>query len=459
MMLLLKSSLPPIAAGRISTRTLFNVLKSGRSSKKMGQLQTSLFNHVLQRSYSAGAANKEKRYGAVVVGAGPAGLAVVGNLLEQKKGPVLWVGDNREFGGGRLHQFYRAVPSNTKVKFFSMFADALEPFQQITKNAAAPNAYSRLKDLDQEKTCHIAEAADLALMLAKGLTESKGVTRFNNGRVRSASWSDANGWNIKFSRFEHPGRSASSDLLFLCTGSRPTVGGLQLEREGPQRQHYLGLDTCLRPSRLANTMRHNLKEMSGSTRSTTIAVIGASHSAILVLRNLYNAATSLKKDCQVRIKWLTRHELRYAEERDGWIKRDNTGLKGEVATWAKENLEADTLPTSDVSKYLEKVKTSPETEREDYEKHLPACQYVVQAIGFTKNELPTIERDGAPLEITYDHETSGFVDAEGKTIRGLYGAGIAFPEKVVDPEGTTEYAVGLWKFMKYLKKVAPSWTA
>ncbi|CAD6446195.1 f9069557-a81f-456d-aa9f-8621c3ac807c [Sclerotinia trifoliorum] len=459
-MLLLRGSFPPIAAGRVSTRTFSTVLKSGRSSKKMGELQTSLFNHVLQRSYSTDVADREKRYGAVVVGSGPAGLAVVGNLLEQKKGPVLWIGDAREFGGGRLHQKYRAVPSNTKVKFFSMFAEALEPFQQIIKDTATPNAYSLLKDLDQEKTCHIAEAAGLGLMLARGLDESKGVNRFRHGRLRSAYWSNDNGWNVKFGRFEKQDCSASSDLLFLCTGSHPTKINLQLKQEGPQPQYYLGLDTCLRPNSLLHRLRRSFKAMSDSTKITTIAVIGASHSAILVLRNLYEAATLLKeKDGQIRIKWLTRHELRYAEERDGWIKRDNTGLKGEVATWAKENLEADTLPTSDVSKYLEKVKTSPETETEDYEKHLPGCKYVVQAIGFTKNELPPIKRNEEPLEITYNHETSEFVDAEGKTIRGLYGAGIAFPEKVVDPEGTTEYAVGLWKFMKYLKRVAPTWTA
>lgn len=425
----------------------------------MGELQTSLFNHVLQRSYITDAASKEKRYGAVVVGAGPAGLAVVGNLLEQKKGPILWIADVKKFGGGRLHRMYRAVPSNTKVKFFSMFAEALEPFQQVIKETATPNAYSRLKDLDQEKTCHIAEAADLGLMLATGLNESKGVSRFRQSRLRSASWSKANGWNVEFGRFENPSRSASSDLLFLCTGSHPTETNLQLKQGVPQPQ-YLGLDCCLKPDKLLYTLRRHFKAMSDSTKITTIAVIGASHSAILVLRNLYEAADLLKeKDGQIRIKWLTRHELRYAEERDGWIKRDNTGLKGEVATWAKENLEADTLPTSDVSKYLEKVKTSPETETEDYEKHLPECQYVVQAIGFTKNPLPPIERNGKPLEITYNHETSEFVDAEEKTITGLYGAGIAFPEKVVDPEGTTEYAVGLWKFMKYLKRVAPTWTA
>ncbi len=52
--------------------------------------------------------NKEEKYEAVVVGAGPAGIAVVGNLLEQKKSPILWVDDL--FQGGRLNKCYREVP-------------------------------------------------------------------------------------------------------------------------------------------------------------------------------------------------------------------------------------------------------------------------------------------------------------------------------------------------------------
>jgi NADPH-dependent 2,4-dienoyl-CoA reductase/sulfur reductase-like enzyme len=50
----------------------------------------------------------ERKYEAVVVGAGPAGLAAVGNLLEQKKSPILWVSDS--FSGGRLDRYYREVP-------------------------------------------------------------------------------------------------------------------------------------------------------------------------------------------------------------------------------------------------------------------------------------------------------------------------------------------------------------
>jgi len=50
----------------------------------------------------------DQRYEAVVVGSGPAGVAVVGNLLEQKKSPILWVDD--ELSGGRLNKYYREVP-------------------------------------------------------------------------------------------------------------------------------------------------------------------------------------------------------------------------------------------------------------------------------------------------------------------------------------------------------------
>jgi len=49
-----------------------------------------------------------KKYEAVVVGAGPAGVAVVGNLLEQNRKPILWVDDL--FQGGRLNKYYREVP-------------------------------------------------------------------------------------------------------------------------------------------------------------------------------------------------------------------------------------------------------------------------------------------------------------------------------------------------------------
>lgn len=50
----------------------------------------------------------DNKYEAVVVGSGPAGVAVVGNLLEQKKSPILWI--DKEMAGGRLNKYYREVP-------------------------------------------------------------------------------------------------------------------------------------------------------------------------------------------------------------------------------------------------------------------------------------------------------------------------------------------------------------
>jgi alpha-1,3/alpha-1,6-mannosyltransferase len=57
---------------------------------------------------TAGGVEDVRKFEAVVVGAGPAGVAVVGNLLEQKKAPILWVDDL--FQGGRLNKYYREVP-------------------------------------------------------------------------------------------------------------------------------------------------------------------------------------------------------------------------------------------------------------------------------------------------------------------------------------------------------------
>lgn len=42
-------------------------------------------------------------------------------------------------------------------------------------------------------------------------------------------------------------------------------------------------------------------------------------------------------------------------------------------------------------------------------------------------------------------------------VPGMYGAGIAWPERVKDPHGNVEFAVGFKKFMKFVKRVSPAW--
>lgn len=388
------------------------------------------------RMYSTG-----RRYETVVVGAGAGGIGAVGNLLEVQKGPILWA--DELFDGGRLNKHYREVPSNTKAKFFTKYAEGVEVFRQIAKETPEPNAMSHLLSLDPEKTCHIAQAADLCLMLTNGLDEKKGVTK-HQGRVTDATWSNST-WSVSISppNGSSPPTQVDASRLVLCTGSSPTSGPLPVSHL--QEVH---LDTALSPTLLSKTIPTN--------QPTQIGVIGASHSAILVLRNLSRLASSTHP--KLRIKWFTRHPLRYAEERDGWILRDNTGLKGEVATWARENLEEEVLSSSSVSGHLVKVATSHGDETDTYRRELADCTHVCQAIGYKPDALPKLRVEGRTLTPRFDNTTGSFVDAEsGERIPGLFGAGIAFPQRVVDPEGNVEHAVGLFKFMNFLKKVVPEW--
>ena len=189
-------------------------------------------------------------------------------------------------------------------------------------------------------------------------------------------------------------------------------------------------------------------------------MIGASHSAILALLNLFDLARSTHP--HLRVKWFTRHALRYAEPKDGWILRDNTGLKGLAAYFARQQLEDETLPKSDAGRFITKIDCGGGAEREQkqLETHLPSCSHLVQAVGFTRDPLPELSIDGMPLNdrLRFDAESGGFSTAEdGRVVRGLFGAGIAFPERVVDPYGNVEFAVGFWKFMRFLKRVCPQW--
>lgn len=416
-------------------------------------------------------------YEAVVVGAGPAGITVVGNLLEQKVEPILWVDES--FNGGRVNRAYREVPSNTKVKLFIDFATAVAPFRKIVSGVPSRSRYEEpsesdgvsvsgkpdklqaLRSLDQDKGCQLSHAADMCLMLTEGLRKTPGVQSLK-GKVGSAILDEQSGtWTVQLDNDRGPEHNAgtvpniaqaSTKRIVLCTGSSPNNSPLPVHIPS---LHNLDLDCVLSPSLLATAL-------SPQDGPTTVAVIGASHSAVLCLMNLYNLARTSKSD--LRIKWLTRHPLRYAEYMDGWILRDNTGLKGEAADWARKNLEPETLPTSDVSKYLNVVRYPAGSESDVFAKEMQDVDFYVQAIGYSPDPIPTLQtQSGKPVTPFYDHENGSFTYEVGKVgeerekLPGLFGAGIAWPERVRDPHGNVEMAVGFWKFMRYIKRVVPGW--
>ncbi|KAJ5997654.1 hypothetical protein N7499_005951 [Penicillium canescens] len=388
-----------------------------------------------------------RKCAAVVVGAGPAGVAVVGNLLERQLGMIAWI--DPYFEGGRVNKNYREVPSNTKVSLFQAYATATQPFQKAIENTSLPNAFSALAKLDQDKTCHLHYAADMVRGLTDGLKKMDDVYACR-GFVSAANLSEGSGsptWTIRITQQDSPTELQFETVrLILCTGSHPTTVPLPIQDPSLQR---LDLDLVLKPSALAKTLRQDVP--------LTTAVVGASHSAILALLNLINLHNTSHPN--LRVKWFTRHPLRYAEYKDGWILRDNTGLKGMAAEFARTQLEDDKLATSPAGKVVTKIDCAGgrEAEGEMYRRHLPGCDYIVQAVGYTRDPLPQLAKDGAPLAIEFDHGNGRFHQTGGADVPGLFGAGIAFPERVVDPLGNVEYAVGFFKFMKFLKRVVPTW--
>ncbi|EXJ54947.1 uncharacterized protein A1O5_12858 [Cladophialophora psammophila CBS 110553] len=249
-------------------------------------------------------------------------------------------------------------------------------------------------------------------------------------------------WSMRlYSRNPEPNRKLYSWNIIMCTGSSPTR--ISLPYSSPT---ILDLDAVLDRQKLRTVL-------SRTDEKLVVGVVGTSHSAIVAIMNLYDLAT--RTHPRLHIKWFVRGRLTYAVEMDGWILRDNTGLKGASAEFARENLEDEKLADSPVGKVLTKVECL-DIRDVSMKPHLSSCTHVVQAIGFTRDPIPQLAIDGRVLNgITHD-PINGIL-LNHAAVPQAYGAGIAFPERVTDPAGNTESAVGLWKFIKYLQRVAPSW--
>ncbi|KAG0618690.1 hypothetical protein M758_4G085300 [Ceratodon purpureus] len=340
-----------------------------------------------------------------VVGAGPAGLAVLSTLLDVGTDSILWI--DPHFNAGRLST-YTEVPSNTKVKLFQQYVTT-----SPSLNRYASQALAQFDSQDPDRGCSLG----LAVRMVKTLTDS--IRQHDMNRVRcSESF-------VKELRFQdgkwHLDSGEVVDQVYLATGSAPSkyrsVKGVQ----------DIDLDLALKPSALPDIV----------SESDSVGVVGSSHSAMLALRNLV--------ECKVRPKKIInfyRSPLLYAQYMDNWILYDNTGLKGEVAEWAKEEVDTGNLEAKEIVTRICVKGRSLDEQLELWQ----GCTKLIQAVGFSRNALPKIVINGEELmNVEYD-------PLNGRIADGLFGYGIAFPEQTTDPRGNRELAVGLWKFMRYARE-------
>lgn len=368
-----------------------------------------------------------KDYDAVVIGAGPGGLTCVSNLLDQGLSKVAMIDDG--FSAGRINERYREVPSNTKTTMFEKWATHTEAFKSALEKAPSGNAYEKMLTFNQDKGCQLGDAVNVAQLLSDGLRKD---SRVDSMKTRVHEIKRANGtWQI-------PKLGLNAQRVVLAVGSHPRPNSL-----ADRYPHIspLDLDTTLKPSALKDAV----------PRGSRVAVVGSSHSAILALKNLQELP-------EVEVVNFYRSKLLYAEYKDGWILYDNTGLKGVAATWAREVLAGEKPPAN-----LRRInlKQDNRSEQQIYDEELKNCTHLVSAIGYDINALPRIVVDEVTVEPEFDPLTGRFRKAKGgkELLPGLFGAGIAYPERVTDKAGNVESAVGWFKFGKAVKKWSPEWVA
>ncbi|OBH86083.1 pyridine nucleotide-disulfide oxidoreductase [Mycobacterium scrofulaceum] len=336
-------------------------------------------------------------YAWTVIGAGPAGIAAVGRLLDQGVPPdkIAWI--DPAFAVGDLGRKWRSVSSNTIAGTFLSFLNGSAAFRF---SEAPPSA---LAEVDPEETCALALVADPLVWVTGHLRE-----RVHACETTATTLSlQRRQWRIETQESE-----VTSDNVILAVGAVPKSLGYPIDA--------IPVEVALDADKLAEV------PLDGAT----VGVFGSSHSSMIALPHLLRLPVD-------KVINFYRSPLKYAVYLDDWILFDDTGLKGRAAVWARENIDG-TYPER-----LERCwVSSPE-----FDDKLAECDRVVYTVGFERRQLPRTPQWG-PLP---------YNRMNGILAPGLFGLGIAFPEYAEDPYGYGQYRVGLKKFMDHLDAVLPLW--
>ncbi|WP_028388338.1 FAD-dependent oxidoreductase [Legionella fairfieldensis] len=341
----------------------------------------------------------QKLFQWAVIGAGPAGIAAVGKLLDWNIPPadILWL--DPHFHVGDLGQLWFHVSSNTTVRRFIDFLQAARSFSYKESSIDFP-----LNHLSPDKTCTLSEIVTPLQWITTQL-QQKVVTQQTTVHTLLLS---QRAWSLCTGEQNYQAKN-----VILATGAVPS----SLNYPGV---NVVPFEVAIDKERLANI----------ADPGETYGVFGSSHSAMIILR--YLVESGVKK-----IINFYRSPCRYAIDMGEWILFDNTGLKGQTASWARQHIDG-ILPDNLVRYTVNEANIA---------RFLPECNKVIYAVGFERRNNIVIG----------DYESINYNPQTGIIGPGLFGLGIAYPELKADPYGTLEWQVGLWKFMTYLEKVMPVW--
>ncbi|ACJ18139.1 CBU_1268 family Dot/Icm T4SS effector [Coxiella burnetii] len=338
-----------------------------------------------------------------VVGAGPAGTAAVGELLDAgvDAQSIAWI--DLHFQVGDFGRYWGEVTSNTRVHLFLEFLTGYRAFNYANKTCSFP-----IDSFEKTNFCllkHVAEPLQWIADYMRNRVVSY-QTYVNELSVQKAEW-----------HLQTQHKSIKAKKVILATGAYPKT--LPFHEKLNEKISPIEIYDALHPLKLAKRCQ----------AEDTVAVFGSSHSSMLIIREL--TKIGVKKIINFYLA-----PIRFALPLGDWILYDNTGLKGETAKWVRENIIQQCLPS---------VERYPSTE-ENIRQFLPQCTKTIYAVGFFQR---------APL--IREINLSDYDVCTGIIAPGLFGTGIGFPRQVTTPLGATEMNVGLWKFMHDIRKVMPIW--
>ncbi|WP_162902151.1 SidA/IucD/PvdA family monooxygenase, partial [Facilibium subflavum] len=289
---------------------------------------------------------------------------------------------------------------NTKVKLFLDFLHGVSSFDYQNR----PKSFV-IDTLDQHGFSKLQYVADALQWVTDHLCQKV----FSIKTSVNELYVNQGAWHLQTAQ-----DTFAVEKVILATGATPK--SLDLEYTNPKCIH---LEAALKPDQLAKVIQED----------DTVAVFGSSHSAMIIIKNLLDAGAK-------KVMNFFTSPLRYAVDMGDWVLYDNTGLKGQTALWARQNISKSLHPK--VERYL--------CHPEIIDAHFPSCSKVVYAIGF-KPRVPKIQ----------SINPAGYDKTSGIIAPGLFGTGIAFPRLVTDPNGNQEMNIGLFKFMTDIQKVLPIW--
>lgn len=358
----------------------------------------------------------------LIIGAGPAALCLIPQLLKAKMDPasIMWVDPRFSLGdfGGILSEG-SSVPGNTAVSSYRQVIEGIyhalpavrpPPFPVFAFDKLSPSMVPSLK-IAAEPLLYISTQLENIVHPIRGIATKveKSLNYFITEIIQ------ANNQPLIL----------RSKRVILAIGAQPKTLSLP-----SSCAHIITVKPEI--AFIYSQLKHYMESQKNISR---VAVIGSSHSAALASMHLLQLGCRVKQFMNKKYLFA---QTKIAPDGSRFTQFDNTGLKGEVATFTRKLINGD-FP------YLENHFTSVLIEDKKQAQllltdHLPHCSHVITAIGYEAR--PSVTVNGLSVsELKHNSYTTEFSE-----IPGLFGIGIAFPQQKKAVSGEIEFAVGVSKF-------------